>query len=167
LSKLFGIQKGDFGPLFYCCKLMDYAKIESAVERAVTDNDSFLVELELKPNNIIVAYVDSDNGLTIDQIKMINRQIESDLDRDVEDFNLTVSSPDLNRPLKTWRQYKKNVGRYLKVNFNERQEEGMLMNVEANYLVLSVPNKKKSAPNTELEIQFADIAEAKVAIRFK
>lgn len=167
MSKLFGIQKGDFGPLFYCCKLMDYAKIESAVERAVTDNDSFLVELELKPNNIIVAYVDSDNGLTIDQIKMINRQIESDLDRDVEDFNLTVSSPDLNRPLKTWRQYKKNVGRYLKVNFNERQEEGMLMNVEANYLVLSVPNKKKSAPNTELEIQFADIAEAKVAIRFK
>ena len=146
---------------------MDYAKIESAVERAVTDNDSFLVELELKPNNIIVAYVDSDNGLTIDQIKMINRQIESDLDRDVEDFNLTVSSPDLNRPLKTWRQYKKNVGRYLKVNFNERQEEGMLMKVEAKYLVLSVPNKKKSAPNTELEIQFADIAEAKVAIRFK
>lgn len=146
---------------------MDYAKIESAVESAATDNDAFLVELELKPNNIIIAYVDSDNGLTIDQIKMINRQIESDLDRDVEDFNLTVSSPDLNRPLKTWRQYKKNVGRYLKVNFNERQEEGMLMKVEVNYLVLSVPNKKKSAPNTELEIQFADIAEAKVAIRFK
>ncbi len=146
---------------------MDYAKIESAVESAATNNDAFLVELELKPNNIIIAYVDSDNGLTIDQIKMINRQIESDLDRDVEDFNLTVSSPDLNRPLKTWRQYKKNVGRYLKVNFNERQEEGMLMKVEAKYLVLSVPNKKKSAPNTELEIQFADIAEAKVAIRFK
>ena len=146
---------------------MDYAKIESAVESAATDNDAFLVELELKPNNIIVAFVDSDNGLTIEQIKMINRQIESDLDRDVEDFNLTVSSPDLNRPLKTLRQYKKNVGRYLKVNFNERQEEGMLMKVEAKYLVLSVPNKKKSAPNTELEIQFADIAEAKVAIRFK
>ena len=146
---------------------MDYAKIESAVESAATNNDAFLVELELKPNNIIIAYVDSDNGLTIDQIKMINRQIESDLDRDVEDFNLTVSSPDLNRPLKTWRQYKKNVGRYLKLKFNESQEEGMLMKVEAKYLVLSVPNKKKSAPNTELEIQFADIAEAKVAIRFK
>lgn len=146
---------------------MDYAKIESAVEIAATNNDAFLVELELKPNNIIIAYVDSDKGLTINQIKMINRQIESYLDRDVEDFNLTVSSPDLNRPLKIWRQYKKNVGRYLKVNFNESQEEGMLMKVEAKYLVLSVPNKKKSAPNTELEIQFADIAEAKVAIRFK
>jgi len=86
---------------------MDYAKIESAVDNAANDNGAFLVELELKPNNIIVAYVDSDKGLSIDQIKMINRQIESDLDRDVEDFNLTVSSPDLNRPLKIWRQYKK------------------------------------------------------------
>ena len=65
---------------------MDYAKIESAVEIAATDNDAFLVELELKPNNIIVAFVDSDNGLTIEQIKMINRQIESHLDRDVEEI---------------------------------------------------------------------------------
>ena len=146
---------------------MDYAKIESAVDNAANDNGAFLVELELKPNNIIVAYVDSDKGLSIDQIKMINRQIESDLDRDVEDFNLTVSSPDLNRPLKIWRQYKKNIGRDLKVKFKDRQEEGMLEKVETDYLVLSIPNKKKSAPNVELEIQFADIAEAKVAIRFK
>jgi len=42
-----------------------------------------------------------------------------------------------------------------------------LEKVETDYLVLSIPNKKKSAPNVELEIQFADIAEAKVAIRFK
>ena len=146
---------------------MDYAKIESAVDNAANDNGAFLVELELKPNNIIVAYVDSDKGLSIDQIKMINRQIESDLDRDDEDFNLTVSSPDLNRPLKIWRQYKKNIGRDLKVKFKDRQEEGMLEKVETDYLVLSIPNKKKSAPNVELEIQFADIAEAKVAIRFK
>ena len=137
---------------------MDYAKIESAVDNAANDNGAFLVELELKPNNIIVAYVDSDKGLSIDQIKMINRQIESDLDRDVEDFNLTVSSPDLNRPLKIWRQYKKNIGRDLKVKFKDRQEEGMLEKVETDYLVLSIPNKKKSAPNVELEIQFADIA---------
>ena len=31
---------------------------------------------------------------------MINRKMDPELDRDVEDFNLTVSSPDLNRPLK-------------------------------------------------------------------
>ena len=64
-------------------------------------------------------------------------------------------------------KYKKNIGRYLKLKFNDREEEGMLMKVEEKYLVLSVPDKKKSTPNTELKIQFTDIAEAKVAIRFK
>ena len=167
MLKLFGILKGDFGPLFYCCELMNYTKTERIVKIAATDNDAFLVDLELKPDNVIIAYVDSDKGLTINQIKMINRQIETVLNRDIEDFNLTVSSPDLNRPLKTWRQYKKNIGRYLKLKFNDREEEGMLMKVEEKYLVLSVPDKKKSTPNTELKIQFTDIAEAKVAIRFK
>ena len=146
---------------------MNYAKTESIVKSAATDNNAFLVELELKPDNVIVAYVDSDQGLTINQIKMINRQIETVLNRDIEDFNLTVSSPDLNRPLKTLRQYKKNIGRYLKLKFNNREEEGMLMKVEEKYLVISIPNEKKSTPNTELKIKFTDIAEAKVAIRFK
>ena len=146
---------------------MEYAKIEKAAEQATVENNAFLVELEVKPNNVIIAYVDADEGLSMDQIKMINRKMESELDRDVEDFNLTVSSPDLNRPLKIWRQYKKNVGRFLKVKFDDRQVEGKLEQVEQDFLVLSVPQKKKSARHVETEIQFADIVEAKVAIRFK
>ena len=146
---------------------MEYAKIEKAAEQATVENNAFLVELEVKPNNVIIAYVDADEGLSMDQIKMINRKMESELDRDVEDFNLTVSSPDLNRPLKIWRQYKKNVGRFLKVKFDDRQVEGKLEKVEQDFLVLSVAQKKKSAPHVETEIQFADIVEAKVSIRFK
>lgn len=146
---------------------MEYAKIEKAAELATVENNAFLVELEVKPNNVIIAYVDADEGLTMDQIKMINRKMESELDRDAEDFNLTVSSPDLNRPLKIWRQYKKNIGRYLKVKYEDSLVEGKLERVEQDFLVLSVPQKKKSAPHLELEIQFAEIVEAKVAIRFK
>ena len=146
---------------------MEYAKIEKAAEQATVENNAFLVELEVKPNNVIIAYVDADEGLSMDQIKMINRKMESELDRDIEDFNLTVSSPDLNRPLKIWRQYKKNVGRFLRVKFEDRQVEGKLEKVEQEFFVLSVPQKKKSAPHVETEIQFADIVEAKVAIRFK
>ena len=91
---------------------MEYDKVAKALTTAADENDAFLVDLEIKPNNVIVAYVDADTGLTIEQIKMINRKVESLLDRDEEDFNLTVSSPDLTRPLKIWRQYKKNEGRY-------------------------------------------------------
>lgn len=146
---------------------MEYAAIERAAELAASENDAFLVELEVKPNNVIILYVDADNGLTMDQIKMINRRMEAELDRDVEDFNLTVSSPDLNKPLKIWRQYKKNIGRHLKVKFQDRKAEGELLRVTDDKIVLSVPQKKKSAPNVELEIDFDELTEAKVAIRFK
>jgi ribosome maturation factor RimP len=103
----------------------------------------------------------------MEQIKMINRKMESLLDRDEEDFNLTVSSPDLNRPLKIWRQYKKNEGRFLKVKYDDREDEGQLIEVAEEHIVLSVPQKKKSEPNKELKIEFTALTEAKVAIKFK
>ena len=146
---------------------MDQHKIEEIAKVAAEANDAFLVDVELKPNNVIVVYADADSGLSINQIKMINRKIEAELDRDVEDFNLTVSSPDLNKPLKIWRQYKKNVGRTLKVKFQDRQAEGDLMEVTAKDLTLSIPGKKKKDSATVLTIAFADITEAKVGIKFK
>ncbi len=146
---------------------MEHDKVAAALTEAVEENNAFLVELEIKPNNVIVAYVDADSGLTIEQIKMINRKMETLLDRDEEDFNLTVSSPDLNRPLKIWRQYKKNEGRFLKVKYDDREDEGQLIEVADEYIVLSVPQKKKSDPNKELKIEFTALTEAKVAIKFK
>ena len=146
---------------------MEYAVIEQAAKLAAEENNAFLVELEVKPNNVIIAFVDSDEGLNMDQIKMINRRMEAEFDREIEDFNLTISSPDLNRPLKILRQYNMNVGRFLKVKFNDREEEGELLEVTEEYIVLSVPQQKKSAPNQELKIDFNDLTEAKVAIRFK
>jgi ribosome maturation factor RimP len=37
------------------------------------------------------------------------------MDREVEDYSLEVSSPDLTKPLKVFRQYLKNIGRDLSV----------------------------------------------------
>ena len=146
---------------------MNQEKVAAALTTAVDENDAFLVDIEIKPNNVIVAYIDADAGLTIEQIKMISRKTETLLDRDEEDFNLTVSSPDLTRPLKIWRQYKKNEGRFLKVKFDDKEDEGQLIEVAEEYIVLSVPQKKKSEPNKELKIEFTALTEAKVAIKFK
>jgi len=146
---------------------MEQSKIEEVALAAAEENGAFLVDIELKPNNVIVVYADADAGLSIDQIKMINRKIEAAFDRDVEDFNLTVSSPDLNKPLKIWRQYKKNIGRTLKVKYSDRQVEGDLLVCNEETIVLNVPGEKKKDPAQQVEIAFADITEAKVAIKFK
>ena len=60
-------------------------QIATLVEEALADTDRFLVDVKVKPANVIEVYVDSDTAVTIDNCIEISRFIESKLDRDVED----------------------------------------------------------------------------------
>ena len=77
--------------------------------------DKFLVDLHISKDNRINVSIDGDNGINIDDCIELSRYIESHLDREVEDFELNVASAGLDTPLKLLRQYKKNVGRSLRV----------------------------------------------------
>ena len=55
----------------------------------------------------------------------------------------------------------------MKVKYDDRADEGQLIEVAEEYIVLSVPQKKKSDPNKELKIEFTALTEAKVAVKFK
>ncbi len=146
---------------------MEQNRILEAATEAVELNNAFLVELEIKPNNVITLYVDADEGLSIDKIKMINRHVEKALDREVEDFNLTVSSPDLVRPLKVRRQYDKNVGRTLKVKHEDRVTTGVLENVNEEGITLVVPPEKKKEDPKTVQVSWKDLTEAKIVVQFK
>ena len=88
---------------------MDKNKINTLIEEAIEANSElFLVDWSLSAGNKIEVLVDGDNGLPIDEVVRISRHIEHNLDREAEDFSLTVSSPGLSRPLEMPRQYIKN-----------------------------------------------------------
>ena len=80
--------------------------------------DIFLVKLTVSSSNEINVFLDSDSGLTLADCKMVSRAIEFNLDREEEDFSLIVASAGIGEPL-VLRQYKKNVGRKIKVTLNE------------------------------------------------
>jgi ribosome maturation factor RimP len=93
----------------------------------------------------------------------------------VEDYSLEVSSPDLTKPLKVFRQYLKNIGRDLSVKKADKSKtEGELIAATEHDLTLltsqkeEVPGKKgKKLVEREITIPFSEITEAKVMIRFK
>jgi len=85
------------------------------IEEIVSDKDYFLVDLNIQPGNKIYIYLDSDHGIKIEQCVEISRLMETKMDRDVEDFELIVSSAGLERPLKVKRQYIKNIGQKVEV----------------------------------------------------
>ena len=63
----------------------------------------------------IRIFIDSDSRVLIEHCIELSKFIESQLDRDVEDFELNVSSSGLDQPYRLSRQYIKNIGREVSV----------------------------------------------------
>ncbi len=146
---------------------MERSRIEAVISSVLAEKEAFLVDLEINEGNVINAFVDTDAGIKINELKMINRAIEGALDREQEDFALTVSSPGLDRPLKLHRQYTNNIGRWVKVKANEAGTvKGQLKQVQEETIMVEVPAKKKKESATMVEIPFTDIVETKIQVRF-
>ena len=89
-------------------------KVEQLIAEGVEGTDIFLVKLTVSSSNDINVLLDSDSSLTLSDCRSISRAIESSLDREDEDFSLTVSSSGVGEPL-VLRQYKKNIGKKVRV----------------------------------------------------
>lgn len=151
--------------------------IALAEERiAELDKGLFLVDVTISSANVIHVEIDAEStGVSIDDCVRVSRNIEHNLDRDQNDFELNVSSAGLDKPLRVHKQYVKNVGRSLKVLNNEGLKlEGVLQAVTDSGIELEfshkekVEGKKKKVEITERKtISFENIKEAKIVITFK
>ncbi|WP_297132228.1 ribosome assembly cofactor RimP [uncultured Porphyromonas sp.] len=92
--------------------MIDVTDIQSALDGYLTQHeDLFLIEVEVRGGNLISITVDSDHdSISLDTIMEISRYIEERFDRDVEDYELTVTSAGLTSPLRLPRQYRKYIG---------------------------------------------------------
>lgn len=95
--------------------MIEEKHIKTLAEQKIGGTDLFLVDVRVKPVNRIEVFIDSPSHVTVDECISLSRYIESNLDRDVEDFELTVSSPGIDQPFKTRDQYRKYAGREVSV----------------------------------------------------
>lgn len=114
-------------------------------EEALVESDRFLVEVKIKPGNIIEVYVDADSAVNIDHCIEISRFIESKLDRDVEDFELSVFSWGLSGALRMDRQMQKYLGKDVEVKSKELGKiQGKLVSFDAEKAEIEPVRKKTS-----------------------
>lgn len=150
--------------------MIDKVEILNLVREVLDGTDKFLVDLHISRDNRINISIDGDNGITIDDCIELSRHVEGHLNRDVEDFELNVASAGLDCPLKMVRQYKKNVGRSLKVETadgNTRQGELLDATDEKIVLKLDLTKKqKKEGVSDVFECLYKDIKTAKIVIKF-
>ena len=127
--------------------------ITSLVEESLQDTDLFLVDVRVKPSNVIEVYVDADSAVNIDQCVAISRYVEGKLDRDAEDFELNVYSWGLSGALKLDRQLKKYVGQDVEVKTKELGKfQGKLISFDAEQVEIA-PAPKKASKKKPVEEQ--------------
>ena len=135
----------------------------------------FIVELSVKPGNKIEILVDRDSGLALEDCLSVSRHVEGNLDRELEDYSLDVSSPGVGKPLRLKRQYVKNVGRTVNVKRTDGPiVEGVLVSSDEEKIVVHTRTKEevegkkgKKWVERDEEIAFDTISETKIVISFK
>jgi ribosome maturation factor RimP len=146
-------------------------KVSKLIEAHLSGGSIFLVDVAVKTGNRISVFIDGDNGVTIEACRELNHYLNEVLDRDAEDFDLTVSSAGADRPLKLPRQYKKNIGRSLEVVTKTGEKlSGVILNANDSGIDLEITPVKKPKKDQEIKkvsLQFSDIKSAKEVITFK
>ena len=139
-----------------------------------TREDLFLVDLDVDSNAKITVVIDGDQGVTVEDCIAISRSVEHNLDREEQDFELSVFSSGVSQGIQLPRQYHKNKGRKLKVRTKEDiTYEGVLTDVSDNGILLEWKTREPKAIGkgkvTVLKVQqipFDQVAKAEVLITF-
>ena len=142
-------------------------QIRNIVEDFI-EEDLFLIDVILKGKKVgqkLLVLIDGDNGITIDRCAAISRHLSQVLDEKnlIEGkYQLEVSSPGLDHPVLSERQFRKNKGRMISVDTGNEKINGRLIDVTDN-LILEVKEKKKT---NVVEVPLSQIVKANVLVSF-
>jgi ribosome maturation factor RimP len=148
--------------------MIDKAKLENRVSALLEGSDRFLVDIHVSANNIVDVYIDGDTGVTIGECASISRGIEAEFDRDLEDYELRVSSPGLDKPFVLHRQFKKYINRPIRVELTDGQKwKGILTALNDEGIEFERIIDKKSKETGKTFIPFGILKMARPEIVFK
>ena len=121
-----------------------------------------LIEIEHVPNpkhGILRLYIDKEDGITIDDCSDVSQQISALID--VEDpvkghFNLEISSPGMDRPLRKVKDFQRFTGALVKLKTavpfdGQRNFKGHLQHADDDVVVIATDTEEISIPMHALE----------------
>ena len=150
-------------------------KVQELLDVALAERpELFLVDLSINEANKISINLDGDQGVNLQDCIDISRTIENNLDREEQDFSLEVASAGVSSPLQFVRQYKKNIGRTLRVKTSSSDDlEAKLVAADEEKISLEWQarepkkiGKGKETVQKKVDILYENIKEAIVIVSF-
>lgn len=139
-------------------------------------NGLFVVDLTISATNVIHVEIDKHEGnVSVSDCMSVSRNVEHNLDREEEDFELHVSSAGLDKPFRVPAQFTKNIGREVKVVLLDgTKKTGELKSANTKELVLETTRNEKPEGKKKKELivehhvlPMDQIKETKIVISFK
>lgn len=163
-----------FVSFLYLRQMIEKSEIIATTEEFLKNSPDYLVDVIVAADNTITVEIDNDNGVNIDDCVRLSRHIESKLNRDTEDFELTVTSAGLTSPFKTRRQYKKHEGKEVEVLTRKGEKlKGILKSSTDNNFTIEVSKmvkpegaKRKTEVKEEQIYNYDEVKYTKYQIRF-
>ena len=144
------------------------------IKPVVEEENLELVDLEFSgvgPASVLRVYVDRSAGVTVDQCAHLSRQISDLLDMDdliPGRYRLEVSSPGLDRPLVSGADFKRKIGKKVKVFLKESVDGktelvGKIKNLKGENVVLQLGSiEPKQNQGEEKIIPLKMVAKARI-----
>jgi ribosome maturation factor RimP len=160
-------------PSFYTTMIFK-DKITELLSQFLQENPTlFLVDVSVSESYKINVTLDGDTGVQLQDCIDVSRFLDSNLDRDEQDYSLEVASAGVSSPLKMVRQYQKNVGRILRLKTANETLEATLEQAGDETVLLSWTTREakkigkgKETVEHKREIPYSEIKEAIVTIIF-
>ena len=149
-------------------KMIAEERVQKLAREKALELGGFLVSAKVSGQNVINVFVDKAVGISIRECLQISRYIENELDREIEDFDLSVSSPGLTNPFLVKEQYQKNKGKDIIVKLKSGEKvRGKLLDFNDD-ITLETGKKikgKKEKKIEEIIISSKEIKETKIIIK--
>lgn len=158
--------------------MIDKKQVEELIKERIAEHDPdlFVVSLNISPSNVISVELDKNQGyVSIKDCIQVSRNIEHNLDRETEDFELNVSSAGLDKGLRVLPQYLKHLNRMVDLLLKDGTTlSGTLLaadeekiSIRHEYTDRVEGKKKKEVIVEDLTFSMNDIKETKLVITFK
>ena len=138
-------------------------EIEGVVQPVLRDHGLTLVDLEWRPRRprgVLRLYVDKPGGVGIDDCQRLSREVGDVLDASAlieEAYDLEVSSPGLDRQLRTDREFRWAAGKRVRCWLAGGQEvRGRLLGIDGGQVVLEQDD------GTEAKLDRASVTKARL-----
>ena len=154
--------------------MLDVTEIRNFIEKNLEGTDLFLVDVKVKPENLIEVEIDSDSPVSIEECEKLTRLIESEFDRDKEDYTLEVGSAGITSPFKVKRQYLKYIGREVEVLTKDGKKLTGLLKAadDDNFTIVSKEkvkkpeNKRPVMEEVEHTLGYDEVKQTKYILKF-